>query len=356
MSSGAGRSSTPFSSTPPLPVEKKNAGKNPLEVVGIAPNPQVYRAVGFALLQVCGTTFVSFGEASAAYIMREYGSWPCYILGLLVYGAGALFLLLLRAKEIRAPWRPAPREVIAAAVDKPAPWKLPSVLVLLRSVLVLLRSVLVLLPSFLVLLTSFAYNPLFNSISAPVALQYISSRFSTTIGEAARVVAIGNLFAMFGPAVVLVRFALQCHDTPGPKIELALGTGCLVLATFACVLMAIAPSLWFFQIELCFAHISTSYNLLAKSLLAAWSPRGWHFEYFTAYQFIQTVGRFLTGWILDQLFQIGLKRHFLGWLYIGPAGFCAVALVCILGVYFSRVDDEADEQAPESPDAVAVHD
>lgn len=309
--------------------------------------------MSFALLPLCGTIFVSVGETSAAYIMRTRGSWPCYILGLAFYAAGSLFLLVVRAKEIRASWMPAPREAIAAAVDTPAPWKLHSVLVLLRSVPDLLRSVLVLLPSFLVLLTSFAYNPLFNSISAPVALQYISSRFSKPIGEAARIVAVGNLFSMFGPAVVLAGLALQCDDTPAPKMELALGTLCLVVATVACVLMAIAPSLEFYQIELCFAHISTSYNVLAKSLLAAWSPRGWHFEYFTAYQFIQTVGRLLTGWMLDQLFQRGLKRHFLGWLYIGPAVFCGGAAFCLIGVYCLRVDAEADGQAPESPDAVA---
>lgn len=277
---------------------------------------------------------MSVGETSAAYIMREYGSWPCYILGLAVYATGSLFLLVLRAKEIRAPWMPAPREDIVTPVDKPAPRKLPSVLVLL---------------------TSFAYNPLFNSISAPVALQYISNRFSTTIGEAAPVVAVGNLFATIGPGLVLVRFTLPWHDTPGPLIELALGMFCLFLATLACVLMALTPSLSFFRIELCLAHFGTSYNVLAKSLLAASSPRDWHFEYFTAYQFFQTVGRFSTGLILDLLFQKGLEWHFLGLLYIGPAAFCAVATLCLLGVYFSRVDAEADEQAPEIPDVVAGH-
>lgn len=266
--------------------------------------------------------------------MRRYGSWPCYNLGLAVYAAGNLVLLFLRARAIRAPWTSVAGEAVALVVDKPAPRKLPSVLVLL---------------------TSFAYNPLFNSISAPMAIQYISSRFSTDISEAAPIVAFGNLFATIGPALVLVRFASRWHGTTGPRIELALGTLCLLLATLACGLMAFSPSLFFFRIGLCMAHFGTSYNVLAKSLLAASSPRGWHFEYFTAYQFIQTCGRFLTGLILDQLYQEGLKRHFLGLLYLGPAAFCAVASLCFLGVYFSRVDAEADEQAPEIPDAVTVH-
>lgn len=271
------------------------------------------------MIQIVATLLASAGGFFASYLMRRCSDWPCLIPGLSVYLGGTMLLLFLRrADTLRAPWEPEQKEDGSPSGG---------------------------IPIALVLATSIAYNPLSNSISDNIALQYIPARFSVDMSDAPAILAAGRLFGLFGPVLALVRFVPRWGKL-GARFDLILAIICLLAATLACVVLAIAPSLVHFRIGICMAYFGTSYTVFTKSVLAARSTERLRFASFTIDQLVQTFGRAVTGAMLDWLFQKGLDLDLLGLPYIFVSVVCLVASACLIRVYFWEDCDEASSRAP----------
>ena len=186
------------------------------------------------------------------------------------------------------------------------------------------------------------------SLSATLALQYLSKRYALTLSAATLVMTVRNavtvaLLFLLLPALsnyITARFRLS-----GQRKDLYLARASQLLVTLGWTLVGLAPTLPFVIAALAIASLGQGAALLLRSFLTSLLPTQNIAKVYTTISIVDTVGAMVGAPLLADLFKRGLA---LGGMWVGlPFYFfgvlAAVCTVVMFAVGLRKREDEGYE-------------